>query len=95
MGMGMMMCGYCKHLEGATCRAFPDRITGALLDGEFDHRFEYPGDGGIRFEPRDEKRWQASLARQIMDGEIEDYEWMKDRYARRAAEVRAAAIEQP
>lgn len=51
-------CARCKHLSvdppedgiGSKCAAFK-RIPREILDGEFDHRNPYPGDGGIRFEP--------------------------------------------
>jgi hypothetical protein len=38
--------------ETATCSAFPDGIPAEILDGGFDHREPYPGDGGIRYRPR-------------------------------------------
>ena len=31
------------------CDAFPDGVPDAIFLGGFDHREEYPGDGGIRF----------------------------------------------
>jgi hypothetical protein len=50
-------CPSCIHLdrEGTgrpTCTAFPQAIPRAILVGEHNHRFPYPGDGGIRFERR-------------------------------------------
>ncbi|NSW84254.1 MAG: hypothetical protein HPY90_13460 [Syntrophothermus sp.] len=52
-------CARCKHLSlhsaedgvGSKCTAFK-RIPREILEGRFDHRNPYPGDGGIRFEPR-------------------------------------------
>jgi len=48
------LCWYCRHrVEGTwTCAAFPDGIPEAIADGDFDHRAQYRGDEGIRFEPR-------------------------------------------
>lgn len=48
-------CNVCKHKIkfSATCRAFPQRIPDAILGSEHDHTKPYPGDRGIRFEPRD------------------------------------------
>lgn len=48
------LCWYCLHrVEGTwTCAAFPGGIPDIIADGDFDHRVEYQGDDGIRFEPR-------------------------------------------
>lgn len=48
------MCWYCRHrVKGTwTCAAFPRGIPDTIADGDFDHRAEYRGDEGIRFEPR-------------------------------------------
>ena len=44
----------CKHfITGNTCRAFK-AIPLEIVAGEFDHRSPYPGDKGIRYEPREE-----------------------------------------
>lgn len=54
------MCLDCVHFEGAdpdldqtypTCAAFPAGIPDEILRQGFDHRQEFPGDNGIRFEP--------------------------------------------
>ncbi|HMO03908.1 MAG TPA: hypothetical protein PKC67_02525 [Kiritimatiellia bacterium] len=50
-------CLTCKHYIGATgqefvCKAFPNGIPDAIIDGEFDHTQPYEGDGGIRFEEK-------------------------------------------
>ncbi|MBB6348311.1 hypothetical protein ACWGH8_35270 [Nonomuraea muscovyensis] len=34
------------------CEAFPREVPEEIVFGGFDHRRPYPGDGGIRFEPR-------------------------------------------
>jgi hypothetical protein len=48
------MCMLCKHLNAdrKTCAAFPSGIPATLIQESFDHRKAYPGDHGIRFEPR-------------------------------------------
>ncbi len=48
-------CLACIHLsEGGplTCAAYPKGIPTAILDGRHDHREPWPGDKGIRFQPR-------------------------------------------
>lgn len=53
---GYPPCLDCRHRHEAalTCAAFPDGIPAAILLHGFDHCAAYPGDGGIRFEPRDD-----------------------------------------
>lgn len=52
-------CVDCKHLapdgrEGMfRCEAFPGGIPESILLARAGHRKPYPGDHGIRFEPRD------------------------------------------
>ena len=51
-------CFRCKHMhDGAsyTCDAFPEvaGIPEAILTNEHDHEEPFPGDHGIRFEPKD------------------------------------------
>lgn len=61
MTEGLTICWACKHLRAdsavvdgwmvSTCDAFPDGIpTQIFIDG-FDHRKEFGGDNGVRFEP--------------------------------------------
>lgn len=48
-------CFTCKHFDrqdGLSCSAF-DRIPGEILDMNFDHRKPYPGDQGVRWEPKE------------------------------------------
>jgi len=56
-GMGSMhfvdaICHKCIHVDenGVTCKAFPDGIPVAILNGEFDHHKPHPDDNGIQFE---------------------------------------------
>ncbi len=46
-------CLTCRHYWlGAECAAFPDGIPAEIFTGLRDHRKPYPGDKGIRWEPR-------------------------------------------
>lgn len=55
-----LQCLDCRHLhkppaEGGfryTCDAFPDAIPREILVAEHDHNKPFPGDHGIRFEPK-------------------------------------------
>lgn len=55
-------CLLCKHFNfaGEGCAAFPAGIPPEILSGEFDHRKAYDGDGGIRWEPADDKAAKLS-----------------------------------
>jgi hypothetical protein len=47
------ICYDCKHKgKGLMCKAYPERIPDAILEGRHDHRKPYKGDQGIRFEPK-------------------------------------------
>lgn len=49
-----VMCNHCKHYRlYAKCDAFPEGIPNELLKKE-EHDTPYPGDNGIRFEPKEE-----------------------------------------
>ena len=46
-------CSICTHYQGdQCCYAFPDGVPELLWTGEYLHREPYPGDGGIRYQPR-------------------------------------------
>ena len=52
------ICLNCRHfkfdnIDGNTCTAFPAGIPERILDNIADHRREYKGDNGIRYEPID------------------------------------------
>jgi hypothetical protein len=55
--MMVPQCFDCKHFTAGNrgrfpyCAAFPEGIPRAILHNEHDHRKEYPGDRGVRFEP--------------------------------------------
>lgn len=55
----VLMCSYCKHRTDTTedgiitCCAFPNGIPRELLLRR-EHETPYPGDNGIRFEPRED-----------------------------------------
>lgn len=52
------VCMTCRHLAIGTraglsnlvCAAFPQGVPEAIWSGRHDHRTEYPGDGGVRWE---------------------------------------------
>ena len=50
------LCDFCIHLSTYTrppaCAAFPSGIPRPIWAGEADHRYPYPGDGGVLFQRR-------------------------------------------
>ncbi len=46
-------CTFCAHRspDGTRCKAFPTGIPVELMYNEHDHRLEFPGDNGIRYQP--------------------------------------------
>jgi hypothetical protein len=49
------ICAGCTRFHGyvtRTCDAFPEEIPETIWSTETDHRFPFPGDHGIVFEPR-------------------------------------------
>jgi len=62
------ICVGCVHLRPSfdyppapTCDAFPVRIPDAIWLEGFDHRAEFNGDNGVRFEVADTKRAHLAL----------------------------------
>jgi hypothetical protein len=54
MQIPIPQCAGCLHFDPTRweCAAFKGNgIPAAILTGEHDHRFPYPGDHGIRYEP--------------------------------------------
>jgi hypothetical protein len=52
------ICIFCTHFTGSVtkgwvCEAFPAGIPEEIAYEDVDHRQPYPGDHGIRFEPKD------------------------------------------
>ena len=49
-------CARCIHkvLNASSCAAFQKGIPSKILSGQFDHRFPFDGDNGIRYEPVEE-----------------------------------------
>ena len=48
-------CFNCEHFRGAEfgkCDAFPDQIPERIWSGKFQHCKLFPGDRGIRFQPK-------------------------------------------
>jgi len=57
----MNICVVCSHYMGKDgCAAFPKRIPDKILFGQHDHRQPHEGDGGIRFEPIDDREQNAT-----------------------------------
>jgi len=75
------MCLWCRRfdIETWSCAAFPERVPGALTMGGADHRAPLPGDGGLRFEPKNrearlevEQRWGETPVRYV--GELNPFD---------------------
>ena len=54
------ICGGCRHLTSPdlrdpTCTAFPAGVPWDILLSKADHRQPFPGDGGSRFDPTDDR----------------------------------------
>jgi hypothetical protein len=56
-GVVMPLCHWCRHrdlLVPWVCRAYPEEIPQEIRWMNVDHRLPYVGDGGIRFELRED-----------------------------------------
>ncbi len=54
-------CNFCIHLDNEEqevwrCKAFPKEIPDDIVDAFHDHQEPFPGDNGIRFEQRPERK---------------------------------------
>ncbi len=50
-------CQTCKnYYGGGVCEAFQEEIPEEIIRGEVEHKKEYPGDNGIRFEFIEEEK---------------------------------------
>jgi len=74
------LCRWCRHRYGdappedwreARCTAFPDGIPEEIVTWRHYHRHPFEGDGGIRFEPRDESGASESLEEKSTATELE------------------------
>jgi hypothetical protein len=66
------VCRECRHRVGYdefACAAFPDRIPLVIWNGERDHSTPYPGDHGIRFEPKtdEDRERERKLAEEAVE----------------------------
>lgn len=69
------ICVGCSHKHrvdgaGGTCAVFPDGIPQAIFICREDHRYPYPGDGGVVFAPTDDAA--DSYATNLL-GPVRDY----------------------
>ncbi len=52
------LCWWCSHFDPYAhkvqkvwrCAAFPEKIPGAIINGEYDHREPHPDDNGMQFQ---------------------------------------------
>lgn len=53
LDLRVSQCTFCSHRgpDGTRCTAYPDGIPVELLYNEHDHRCEFPGDNGMRYQP--------------------------------------------
>lgn len=71
MNIRIPQCYKCKHYNADTglCKAFRDkRIPTQIKVNKHDHRFPYPFDNGIQFEPVGDYPEQASFVFEVTPG---------------------------
>lgn len=58
LSLGKCECNRCRRIRsnGMSCEAFPGAIPAEILSGKRSHRKPYPGDHGLRFEPKKPER---------------------------------------
>lgn len=62
-------CANCKNKRpgAATCNAFPQGIPSEILLNQHDHKESFPGDQGIRFDPKVPEKEGEELAQGRID----------------------------
>jgi hypothetical protein len=63
---------FCKHLReevGLPCSAFPAGVPDSIMLDGYDHRYDHPGDNGIRFELEPVREAQYRLFLEVREGQ--------------------------
>lgn len=80
-------CTNCVHFNGnifrPACTAFPVRIPGMIINGEFDHYSKnFPGDGGVSWEPHERTRREVEERLEKLYGFTKDQIYSDAEYNR-------------
>jgi len=88
MSLSFPLCEFCHHFRRGknSCAAFPEGIPDPVYFMKHDHRFPYPGDHGITFEPGDDLPEYFDIP--VCQPTSEEDWRMIDALARRVAGVR-------